>query len=89
MKVAVTYAEAKNQLVMEFEANEGITAIEAVERSGILKKFPSVDINNSKIGIFGKVVEPSRVVSPGDRIEIYRPALGKPPKKKGGTSQPE
>ncbi|HIJ83437.1 MAG: protein of unknown function UPF0125 [Magnetococcales bacterium] len=81
MKVAVAYAEAKKQMVFECEVNDGATAVEAIERSGILAKFPHIDLKGSKIGVYGKIIEPDQVVHPGDRLEIYRPALGKPPKK--------
>ncbi|MBF0152974.1 MAG: RnfH family protein [Magnetococcales bacterium] len=89
MKVVVVYAEAKNQSVVEFEAQDGITALEAVKRSGILEKFPQINLENSKLGIFSKIVEPTQVLSVGDRVEIYRPALGKPPKKDRATKESE
>ncbi|MBF0418663.1 MAG: RnfH family protein [Magnetococcales bacterium] len=81
MKVAVAYAEAQKQSVLEFEAKDGITAAEAVQHSGILRKFPHIQLENCKLGIFSKIVEPTHTLVAGDRVEIYRPALGKPPKK--------
>lgn len=81
MKIAVSYAEATRQALLEFDAPEGITAREAIERSGILNKFPHIDLGTQKIGVHGKLVEPTQVLQPGNRVEIYRPALGKPPKK--------
>ncbi|MGN7613130.1 RnfH family protein [Magnetococcales bacterium HHB-1] len=82
MQVAVTYAEPHRQVLLEFDIPEGATAQEAIERSGILRKFPKVDLSKNKIGIYGKLAKPDQVLSDGDRVEIYRPALGKPPKKK-------
>ncbi|MBF0423616.1 MAG: RnfH family protein [Magnetococcales bacterium] len=81
MKVAVAYAEAQKQSVIEFEAKDGITATEAVQLSGILKKFPHIQLQSCKLGIFSKIIDSSHVLGAGDRVEIYRPALGKPPKK--------
>ncbi|MBF0155807.1 MAG: RnfH family protein [Magnetococcales bacterium] len=81
MRVGVVYAEATRQVVTEFDVAEGTTAVEAVRRSGILGKFPGLDPDGGKIGIFGKVVPPEHPLNEGDRVEIYRPALGKPPKK--------
>ena len=83
MKIAVTYAEAKQQLVVETDVGEGTTVEQAIHKSGILKKFAglALDPARNKTGIFGKIVPLEHVLSEGDRVEIYRPALGKPPRK--------
>ncbi|MBF0148081.1 MAG: RnfH family protein [Magnetococcales bacterium] len=89
MKVAVAYAEAQKQWMLDVEVQEGVTAAEVVERSGILKKVPQINLGSNKIGIFGKIVEPDHVVAVGDRLEIYRPAMGKPPKKERAAKDAE
>lgn len=81
MKVAVTYAEAKQQLVLDIEVKEGCTTEQAIRQSGMLDKFPYIDLAKNKVGIFCKLAPLEQVLQDGDRIEIYRPALGKPPKK--------
>ncbi|MBF0132152.1 MAG: RnfH family protein [Magnetococcales bacterium] len=81
MKVSVAYAEPTKQMVLDVDVDEGASAVVAIERSGILAKIPQIDLAENKIGIFGKLIKPEQVLSPGDRLEIYRPALGKPPKK--------
>ncbi|MEO5341495.1 MAG: RnfH family protein [Magnetococcus sp. MYC-9] len=81
MKVAVAYAAPKKQLVIDLEVEEGTTAEQAVLKSGILKKFSELDLSQHKLGVFGKIVPSSHVLSAGERVEIYRPAIGKPPKK--------
>ncbi|MBF0126924.1 MAG: RnfH family protein [Magnetococcales bacterium] len=81
MKVAVAYAEAKRQLVLTVDVEAGATAGEAVRKSGILSRMPHLDLNVNKLGIFSKLVTVDQVLNEGDRVEIYRPALGKPPKK--------
>ncbi|MBF0283903.1 MAG: RnfH family protein [Magnetococcales bacterium] len=89
MKVTVAYAEARKQVVMELETPEGTTALEAVERSSVLDKFPGLTLADKKLGIFGKIVEGAQILNPGDRVEILRPALGKPPKKERGEASQE
>lgn len=81
MKVAVTYAEAKRQMVLDLEVEDGASAEQAIQASGILGKVPDIDLTRNKIGIFSKVVPLEQVLTEGDRVEIYRPAIGKPPKK--------
>lgn len=81
MKVAVAYAEAKRQIVMEMNVEAGSSVEQAIQKSGILKRCTDLDLTKNKVGIFGKIVPLEQVVSEGDRIELYRPAIGKPPKK--------
>ncbi|MBF0401111.1 MAG: RnfH family protein [Magnetococcales bacterium] len=81
MKVSVAYAEAKRQIVAETEVAEGASVEQAIRQSGILKKCAEIDLTKNKAGVYGKVVPLDQVVKEGDRIEIYRPAVGKPPKK--------
>ncbi|MEO5362981.1 MAG: RnfH family protein [Magnetococcus sp. DMHC-8] len=81
MKVAVAYAEAKQQVVIDTEMEVGGTVEQAITKSGILKKFAGLDLTKCKTGIYGKIVPAGQVLSEGDRVEIYRPAIGKPPKK--------
>ena len=87
MKVAVAYAEAKRQMVIETDVADGSSAEQAIRSSGILGKISDIDLSKNKIGIFGKVVPLEQVLADGDRVEIYRPAIGKPPKKSGANAK--
>jgi putative ubiquitin-RnfH superfamily antitoxin RatB of RatAB toxin-antitoxin module len=58
--------------------SEGTTALQAAQQSGITGKFEGIDLENSKLGIFSKVVAPSQVLRDGDRVEIYRPLIADP-----------
>jgi putative ubiquitin-RnfH superfamily antitoxin RatB of RatAB toxin-antitoxin module len=87
MKVSVTYAEAKQQVVLDAEVEEGATVEQAILKSGILKKFGGLDLAALKTGIYGKLVPLTQAVAAGDRVELYRPALGKPPKKSAAAKE--
>lgn len=76
--VEVAYVGEQEQALLAVEADAGITAREAVERSGILRRFPEIDLGKNKIGIFGKLVKPDQVLESGDRVEIYRPLIADP-----------
>jgi len=78
MQVGVAYAEPAQQLWLRFEVPEECTVLGAIELSGILKKFPVIDISNCTVGIFGKVAELDGLLKPGDRIEIYRTITADP-----------
>ncbi len=73
MQVGVAYSEHSQQIWMTIEVPDEASVMDAIERSGILKMFPHIDLDAQKIGIFGKVVKPQTPLRPGDRVEIYRP----------------
>lgn len=78
MQIGVAYSEPAQQLWLRIEVSEDATVQSAIEQSGILKKFSSLDIATCKIGIFGKVAELDAALKPGDRIEIYRAITADP-----------
>jgi putative ubiquitin-RnfH superfamily antitoxin RatB of RatAB toxin-antitoxin module len=76
--VEVAYALPERQTILEVEVPEGTTALEAARLSGIAVKFEGIDLENAKLGIFGKAVSPQQTLKAGDRVEIYRPLLADP-----------
>ena len=55
-----------------------MTVREAIERSGILKRFPEIDLEINKVGIFGRLVTLEQALDTGDRVEIYLPLIADP-----------
>jgi uncharacterized protein len=78
MQIGVTYSEPGQQIWLNIEVPESTTAREAIERSGILKQFPHIDLETQKVGIFGRLVKPDAALRAGDRVEIYRPIIVDP-----------
>lgn len=76
--VEVIYAEPQSHQLVSLKLPTGSTVWQAVEASGIIRKFPEIDFAKCKLGIFGKITDPDVVVSTQDRIEIYRPLLADP-----------
>jgi putative ubiquitin-RnfH superfamily antitoxin RatB of RatAB toxin-antitoxin module len=76
--VEVVYALPQAQMLVPLTVSEGTTLEEAVKLSGILEKFPEIDLPNSKVGIWNKVSELSAVLREKDRVEIYRPLIADP-----------
>lgn len=76
--VEVAYALPDKQLIIEQKVPEGATVAEAIELSGILGKFPDIDLSRNKVGIYGKLVKLDSKVAERDRIEIYRPLIADP-----------
>ena len=78
LKVEVAYALPDEQQIFALEVPPGTTALQAIERSGVLERFPDIDLGRQKIGIFGKLNKPDYVLRTGDRVEIYRPLIADP-----------
>lgn len=78
IKVEVSYALPHKQVILELEVAEGTTALEAARQSGVAEKFEGIDLDNAKMGIFGKVVSPRQGLKAGDRVEVYRPLVADP-----------
>ncbi|PKO46412.1 MAG: RnfH family protein [Betaproteobacteria bacterium HGW-Betaproteobacteria-22] len=76
--VEVAYALPDEQLIIPTKVSEGATAEQAIITSGILNKFPEIDLNTNKIGIFGKLTRLDTVLRHMDRVEIYRPLIADP-----------
>ena len=72
MQVGIAYSEPAQQLWLRIEVSEQATLRDAIEQSGILKKFPDIDLETRQVGIFGKVAKLDTPLKPGDRVEIYR-----------------
>ncbi|MEW5890242.1 MAG: RnfH family protein [Pseudomonadota bacterium] len=73
MQVGVAYSEPGQQIWLTIEVSDGATVREAIERSGILRQFPHIDLAVQKVGIFGRIVKLDAALRAGDRVEIYRP----------------
>lgn len=76
--VEVAYATADEQLIQALSVAPGTTLEQAIEQSGILQRFPEIDLKVNKVGIFGKLGKKTAEVKEGDRVEIYRPLIADP-----------
>lgn len=79
LQVEVAYALRDEQLLIAVDVEEGATVREAIERSGILQRYPGIELNPGRVGVFGETVKLDTPVREGDRVEIYR-ALETDPK---------
>ena len=78
MQVAVAYAEPTQQVWLRIEVPEDTTLEQAIIKSGLLRQFPEIDLTERAVGIFGKLAKLDAPLSPGDRVEIYRPIIADP-----------
>ncbi|MEJ2592035.1 MAG: RnfH family protein [Candidatus Thiodiazotropha sp.] len=78
MNVGVAYADKFKQVWLKLEVPDDSTVRQAIEHSGLLKQFPEIDLENQKVGIFGKLTKLDARLEEGMRIEIYRPITADP-----------
>lgn len=78
ISVEVVHARPDVQLVLSIQLAPGASVEEAIRASGILSRFPDIDIAQSKVGVFGKLVSLDSVLRDRDRVEIYRPLIADP-----------
>ncbi len=57
---------------VELELADGATAAEAVRAALARDDFGACDPDASKLAVFGRVVEPTRALRDGDRVECLR-----------------
>lgn len=78
ISVEVAYALPDKQAIVVVNVAPGTTALQAAQQSDICQRFEGIDLENAKMGIFGKVVSPGQELQAGDRVEIYRPLIADP-----------
>ena len=78
IRVEVVYALPDKQEILVLRLPAGSTVREAIDRSGILQKYPEIDPEKNKLGIFAKLTKPDAVLRDRDRVEIYRPLIADP-----------
>jgi len=76
--VEVVYALPDRQVVLALEMVADATIADVITQSGILEKFPEIDLGNNKVGVFGKLGKLTDTLHAGDRVEIYRPLIADP-----------
>lgn len=76
--VEVVYALPQQQVLLRVSLPEGGTVEDVIRRSGVLEKFPEIDLAHNKLGIFSKLVKLDEKLRDKDRVEIYRPLIADP-----------
>ncbi len=76
--VEVAYARPDEQVIIQLKVAAKSTAGAAIRSSGVLQRFPEIDLSIHKVGVFGRLVGLDHLVCNGDRIEIYRPLIADP-----------
>jgi len=78
IRVEVVYARTERQEVASISVSAGSTVGQAIEASGLLAKYPEIDLAKNKLGIYAKLAKLETTLRDRDRVEIYRPLIADP-----------
>lgn len=76
--VEVVYARPGEQALERLTVAADSTVDAVIRQSGVLERFPEIDLAANKVGIFGKTTSLTAGLQDGDRVEIYRPLIADP-----------
>lgn len=78
ISVELIYIAPNSQNSVKLDLAKGTNIQQAIQQSGLPERFPEIDLNVNKVGIFSKIQALDTVLKSGDRVEIYRPLLADP-----------
>jgi len=78
LNIEVCYALSGKQDVVRLKLAAGATLQQAVEASGMLAKYPEIDVKKNKFGLWNKLSKLDSALRDNDRVEIYRPLIADP-----------
>lgn len=78
LPVEVSYALPREQVVLKLDVAPGSCVREAIEQSGVMARYPQIDLARDRVGIHSRLVSLEEPLKAGDRVEIYRPLVADP-----------
>ncbi|MDP1526326.1 MAG: RnfH family protein [Rhodocyclaceae bacterium] len=78
IQIEVIYALPENQETVLLHLPPGSSLQQAIEASGLIGKYPEIDLAKGKFGIYSKLTKLDTLVRDRDRVEIYRPLIADP-----------
>ncbi len=73
VRVEVVYALPDEQALVTVTLPAPATVEAAIRASGLLERFPDIDLGSQSVGVFARVATLTDELADGDRVEIYRP----------------
>ena len=74
VEVEVVYALPDRQWVVPLGLAPGATIADALREAAAFGGFAELDLDNMPVGVWGvRVLDRSRPLRTGDRVEVYRP----------------
>lgn len=72
--VTVVYSAVPRQVhEIHLELPDSSSVLQALQVSGLLQRFPELDLGHCTVGVWGRKASPKQVLRDQDRVEIYLP----------------
>jgi putative ubiquitin-RnfH superfamily antitoxin RatB of RatAB toxin-antitoxin module len=78
LTVEVVFALPLDQDCTVVRLPDGASVRDAIARSGVAARQPTIDLGACRVGIWGRLAALDERVRDGDRVEIYRPLQADP-----------
>lgn len=78
ISIEVAAATPQRQVVVALTVPTGTTLAQAVAQADLQARLPGLEIDEDRLGIYGKRRRPDTVLQEGDRVEVYRPLTADP-----------
>ena len=73
ISVELVYADRTSSFECTVRVGPAATIMDVITRSGVLGKYPEIDLDRYGTGIFGEALPLDAGVYEGARVEIYKP----------------
>lgn len=74
LTIIVAYGATAQQVdLIPLTLPAGSTVFDALRQSGLLERYPSIDLTMQRVGVWGKLKPLTEPLRDGDRVELYRP----------------
>tara|TARA_S200000501_G_C20297592_1_gene514336 strand:- start:200 stop:496 length:297 start_codon:yes stop_codon:yes gene_type:complete len=71
VNIQVCYASKNSYQLIDLNLKNA-NILEAIYKSGILFRFPEINLKFNRVGVFGKLKDLRYILNNNDRVEIYR-----------------
>ena len=78
INIQVVYALPERAELVNIKLPSGATLKTAVEVSGLIQKYPEINLETGRFGVFSRISKPDSELRDLDRVEIYRPLIADP-----------
>lgn len=78
LEIEVAAGLAERQILVKLRLPLGSTVQDALDAADLPRVLPGLVVERNRIGVFGRLCPPDRLLKDGDRVEIYRPLKADP-----------
>ena len=78
LHVQVVYALPERCFTIALELAPGACVADALAKADLARAIPGVEVDPSRLAVFGRTASPDTALHDGDRVEVLRPLVADP-----------